>query len=166
MICKSTSSLHCANNAIPINEQVARKKKLTEYKVNIFEHAMNVYYALKIDIDYVVGSWYIDMKQRARQILLSIIKCWWKRSQGNHFSNFPLPRLKFLIWEALDQTREKCSRVSLFRLKSLKTRLNVFLNVFWEGDWRRRLSSGITGARRKGFLVFIVAFDTRRQRVL
>lgn len=35
-----------------------------------------------------------------------------------------------------------------FCLKSLKTRLNVFLNVFREGDWRSRLSSGM----ERGFI--------------
>lgn len=43
----------------------------------------------------------------------------------------------------------KISLKSSFCLKSLKTRLNVFLNVFREGDWRGRLSSGI---RWKGVL--------------
>lgn len=42
-----------------------------------------------------------------------------------------------------------------FFLKSLKTRLNVFLNVFREGDWRSRLSSGM----ERGFYrsIFILA---------
>lgn len=65
------------------------------------------------------------------------------------------PCLKFLIFEELDQIHEKITfkSLSLFRLKSLKTRLNVFLNVFREGDWRGRLSSGIKGERegRTGF---------------
>lgn len=76
-------------------------------------------------------------------------------SNFTHLQRSPLKNP--YLSQTLDQIHGKHWRVFLvFRLKSLKTRLNVFLNVFREGDGRGwgRLSSGII--REGGSRGFIV----------
>lgn len=68
------------------------------------------------------------------------------------FGNFLLSRRRSIKF--MKNVQESSE---FFCLKSLKTRLNVFLNAFREGDCRGRLSSGIDGMGREGVSLSLLA---------